>query len=291
MNSVIAFAAFTAVWWVIRGAIARREERQFFAEYRRDVDGIIVGAEPIVLTGTRRGAMLLLHGYNDSPQSLASVARALHARGWSVHVPLLPGHGRTLRIFAESRAEGWVYAARTHLNELQASHSEVAVGGLSMGGAIAMVLAAKNPDVRAVVTFAPYLHASMPLRLLRVLAPIAALGARYLASGGGRSVHDPVASATMIAYRRSTPRLLIELDRIVRMARTALPRVVQPVLVIQSRDDNRIPPESAAESFANIGSQDKTLHWTSGNGHVVTVDYGHEALEQLAADWLETRLA
>ena len=291
MNSVIAFAAFAAVWWVIRGAIARREEQDFIAEYRRDFDGIIVGAEPIVLTGTRRGAVLLIHGYNDSPQSLASVARALHARGWSGHVPLLPGHGRTLRIFAESRAEGWVYAARTHLNELQASHSEVAVGGLSMGGAIAMVLAAKNPDVRAVVTFAPYLHASMPLRLLRVLAPIAALGARYLASGGGRSVHDPVASATMIAYRRSTPRLLIELDRIVRMARTALPRVVQPVLVIQSRDDNRIPPESAAESFANIGSQDKTLHWTSGNGHVVTVDYDHEALEQLAADWLETRLA
>ena len=291
MNSVIAFAAFAAVWWVIRGAIARREEQDFIAEYRRDFDGIIVGAEPIVLTGTRRGAVLLIHGYNDSPQSLASVARALHARGWSVHVPLLPGHGRTLRIFAESRAEGWVYAARTHLNALQASHSEVAVGGLSMGGAIAMVLAAKNPDVRAVVTFAPYLHASMPLRLLRVLAPIAALGARYLASGGGRSVHDPVASATMIAYRRSTPQLLIELDRIVRMARTALPRVVQPVLVIQSRDDNRIPPASAAESFESIGSQDKTLHWTSGNGHVVTVDYGHEALEQLAADWLETRLA
>ena len=291
MNSVIAFAAFAAVWWVIRGAIARREEQDFIAEYRRDFDGIIVGAEPIVLTGTRRGAVLLIHGYNDSPQSLASVARALHARGWSVHVPLLPGHGRTLRIFAESRAEGWVYAARTHLNALQASHSEVAVGGLSMGGAIAMVLAAKNPDVRAVVTFAPYLHASMPLRLLRVLAPIAALGARYLASGGGRSVHDPVASATMIAYRRSTPQLLIELDRIVRMARTALPRVVQPVLVIQSRDDNRIPPASAAESFESIGSQDKTLHWTSGNGHVVTVDYDHEALEQLAADWLETRLA
>ena len=291
MNSVIAFAAFAAVWWVIRGAIARREEQDFIAEYRRDFDGIIVGAEPIVLTGTRRGAVLLIHGYNDSPQSLASVARALHARGWSVHVPLLPGHGRTLRIFAESRAEGWVYAARTHLNALQASHSEVAVGGLSMGGAIAMVLAAKNPDVRAVVTFAPYLHASMPLRLLRVLAPIAALGARYLASGGGRSVHDPVASAAMIAYRRSTPQLLIELDRIVRMARTALPRVVQPVLVIQSRDDNRIPPASAAESFESIGSQDKTLHWTSGNGHVVTVDYDHEALEQLAADWLETRLA
>ena len=73
MNSTIAFAAFAVAWWIIRGAIARREERTFIAEYQRDADGIIVGAQPIVLTGTRRGAVLLLHGYNDSPQSLASI--------------------------------------------------------------------------------------------------------------------------------------------------------------------------------------------------------------------------
>jgi carboxylesterase len=291
VNTALGFAAFAALWWIIRAFVARREEQDFVAGYQRDASGIIVGAEPMVLTGTRPGAVLLLHGYNDSPQSMASVARAFHARGWTVHVPLLPGHGRTLQSFAQARAEDWVQASRMHLNLLQAAYGEVAVGGLSMGGAISIVLAAKNPDIRAVVVFAPYLHASMPLRLLRILAPIAALGARYLASGGGRSVHDPVASDAMIAYRRSTPRLLIELDRIVRMARAALPRVMQPVLVIQSREDNRIPLASAEEAFGRIGSPDKTLHWTTGNGHVVTVDHGHEAIEQLAADWLEARLS
>ena len=65
----------------------------------------------------------------------------------------------------------------------------------------------------------------------------------------------------------------------------------QPVLVIQSREDNRIPVASAEEAFGMIGSADKTLHWTTGNGHVVTVDYGHEAVEKLTADWLESRLA
>jgi carboxylesterase len=84
---------------------------------------------------------------------------------------------------------------------------------------------------------------------------------------------------------------LVELEKIVRRARVALPLVRQPVLVVQSREDNRIPVSSAEAAFALIGSTDKTLYWVSGSGHVVTVDFGHEAIERIAADWLEPRLA
>lgn len=290
MNGIAWAALLAGAWWALRGVIARREERRIDGRYQRSPDGIIVGAEPIRLDGARRGAVVLLHGYNDSPQSVASLAATLHARGWSVRVPLLPGHGRTLRAFAASDASDWMRAARTELAAVRATHDAVAVGGLSMGAAIAFILATEHPDVNAVVAFAPYLHVSMPIRLLEFVAPVAALGARYVWGGGSSSVHDPVASAKMIAYTRSTPRLLVELDRIVRLARAALPGVRQPVLVIQSREDNRIPVESAEEAFARVGSGDKTLHWTTGNGHVVTVDYGHQALEHIAADWLESHL-
>jgi carboxylesterase len=206
-------------------------------------------------------------------------------------VPLLAGHGRRLQDWAEARAADWERAARDELAALQSSHPDVAVGGLSMGGALAFILAAEQPGVRAVIGFAPYLHASIPVGLLHFIAPVAALGAKYLPGGGRRSVHDPVASAAMIAYRASTPQLVVELEKVVRLAREGLPQVRQPVLVVQSREDNRIPAASAAEAFGRIGSTDKTLHWTTGNGHVVTVDYGHEAIEQLVGDWLEIRMA
>jgi carboxylesterase len=291
MSTAWWFFGLAVVWWGVREAIARRDERAFMAAYQRDTAGIIAGAQPIQLHGTRPGAVLLLHGYNDSPQSMSSMAAALHGRGWSVSVPLLPGHGRRLQDWAAARAPDWERAARSELASLRATHAEVAVGGLSMGGALAFVLAAEQPAVRAVVTFAPYLHASLPVELLRFVAPVAALGAKYLPAGGSRSVHDPDASAKMIAYRRSTPRLLVELEKIVRRARAALPLVRQPVLVVQSREDNRIPVSSAEAAFALIGSADKTLYWSSGGGHVVTVDFGHEEIERIAADWLEPRLA
>lgn len=289
--TVAAWLAVAAAWWVIRGGIGRRREREFVRTHEFDADGVIVGAASVTLTGTRAGAVLLLHGYNDSPQSLHFVAAALHARGWTVRVPLLPGHGRRLEDWAATGAEAWERASRAELAALRRTHEEIAVGGLSMGGALAFMLAAEDPSIRAVIGFAPYLHASLSVELLQFIAPLASIGARYFASGGAASVHDPVAAEQMIAYRRSTPHLAVELQKVVKITRAGLPAVHQPVLVIQSREDNRIPPASAAEAFAMIGSADKTLHWTTGNGHVVTLDYGHEALEEVTTDWLESRLA
>lgn len=290
VNVAISLAAAAAAWWAVRTIIARRDERNFDAAYPRNSDGIIRGAEPIHLTGPRRGAVLLLHGYNDSPQSVASLAAVLHARGWSVEVPLLPGHGRTLHAFAQSGAAQWMNAARQELATLRSRHAQVAVGGLSMGGAIAFALAAEVSDVRAVVGLAPYLRISRGLRILEFVIPVAGLAVRYLSGGGRRSVHDVAASNAMIAYRRSTPRLLAQVDHVAREAFAALPRVRQPVLVVQSREDNRIPAASAIAAFQQVASADKTLHWVTGGGHVVTVDFGHTEVEAFVANWLESRL-
>jgi carboxylesterase len=289
MTAAVWLAA-AAAWWLIRDTVARRREREFARAHTFDADGIVAGAQPLTLEGKRAGAVLLLHGYNDSPQSLHFMAAALHAHGWSVRVPLLPGHGRQLRDWAATNADAWESAAREELAALRRSHAAIAVGGLSMGGALAFMLAAENPEVCAVVGFAPYLHVSLPVELLTLIAPLASLGAKYFSSGGGTSVHDPVASNEMVAYRCSTPRLAVELQKLVKHARAALPSVRQPVLVVQSREDNRIPVASATEAFGLVGSADKTLHWTTGNGHVVTVDYGHEAIESVTTTWLESRL-
>jgi len=287
---LVAVGVALAVWWPIRARIAARVEQRFMEENPRGADGFIVGAAPYTLPGTRSGAVLLLHGYNDSPQSVRSMAQLINARGWTVHVPAFPGHGSTLQAFAASGADQWIATARAELRALERTHPDIAVGGLSMGGAIAFMLAAENPSVRAVVAFAPYLHAAVAWHLLAVIAPLVSLRARWVSGGGGRSVRDPVAAAGMIAYRRSTPRLMLQLADVVHRARLVLGAVHQPVLVLQSREDNRIPMASATEGFARIGSADKTLQWSSGSGHVVTVDYGYEHIGAAAADWLETRL-
>lgn len=275
--------------YVYRDWRGRSVERAFdvrFAE-RRNAQGVIAGAEPFTLKGDADRAIVLFHGYNDSPQAVRSPAAAFHAAGWTVYAPLFPGHGRSLRAFAASGAEMWIKAGRDAVREALTRHRSVSVGGLSMGGAIAAITAAEQPTVRAAALFAPFFVHSRRLGWMAASWPLLTLGARYLTGGNAaKSVRDPEARARIIAYGCSTPRLLREVQRVTEVAWQALPRVRQPVWIAQSSDDYRIPPTEAQAAFDRLGASDKHLHWTNGNGHVITMDFGHEQLSAEAVRWM-----
>lgn len=248
--------------------------------------GIVTGAEPIDLPGEGSRAVLLLHGFGDTPQSLGYLATYLNVQGWTVRAPLLPGHGRTLGEFAASRAEDWIAFARAELESVRSQYETVALVGLSMGGSLATILAAELPDLPALALLAPYL--GMPPHVRRVAKAHRAVGVLfpYLYSGGERSIRDPAEVALNLGYRFTTPRLLFELAGIVERARAAAPRVVAPTLVVQSRQDPRIPPEAAERAFALFTARERRLVWTEGNGHVISVDYGRQVVFAAVADWL-----
>lgn len=249
-------------------------------------DGIIRGAEPISLDGGER-AVLVLHGFADTPQSLAYFARELHHRGWTVRVPLLSGHGRTLQAFSTSRSEDWISDARLAYQALRTRHGIVVVVGQSMGGALATILASEIPDLPAVVLLAPYLSVPSTIRRLTRVHRLWSALMPWVRSRGDRSILDPGEAAQVLGYGYTTPRLLGELGKIVRRGRNAAPLVSAPTLVIQSRDDNRIPREAAERAFALFRAAEKAILWTEGNAHVVSVDYGREHVAQAAAEWLE----
>jgi carboxylesterase len=278
--------ASAAAYAAARIAAAMRHERAVAARLKPNADGIVPGAAPIDLPGDGPHAVLLLHGFGDTPQTVGYLATHLNARGWTVRAPLLPGHGRTLRAFRASRAEEWLAAARAELAAMRARHGRVSIAGLSMGGAIATVLAAEVGDVPALALIAPYL--SMPRRVQRIarLHPLVWAATPYVRGGGERSIHDPAEQPKNLAYGLTTPRLLFELLRMVQMARTAAPRVAAPTLVIQSREDHRIPPEACQQTFGLLGAREKRLLWVEGCGHLITVDYERERVFSAVTEWL-----
>ena len=72
--------------------------------------GIIAGAEPFELAGSPTHAVLVIHGFGDTPQTVRRLADHLHrAHGWTVRAPLLPGHGRTLADFDAHGSADWRY--------------------------------------------------------------------------------------------------------------------------------------------------------------------------------------
>lgn len=283
---LLLLAAASAVW---RAATERRLERSYLDGNSRDARGVVVGASSFTLSGTNGRALLLLHGSGDTPQTLRYLAERLNAAGYTVHAPLLPGHGRSPRDFSRVSAAAYLAAARDGLNTLRGRSAWIGVAGLSMGGALAAQLAAESHDVRTLVLFAPYLLPPAVVVWVARTSPVWGLVRPHLPGRGALSVHDSRARDASYAYGIFPPRALRALVATAAAGRAALAHVTVPTLVINSREDNRIPPALATSALASLHAPTER-RWVSGCGHVITVDYCKDTVADLTLAFL-ARLA
>ena len=116
---------------------------------------VLPGAEPYRHEGGEVG-VLLCHGFTGSPQSLRPWAEYLAERGLTVSLPLLPGHGTRWQDMQLTGWQDWYAEVDRELRALLERCAQVFVFGLSMGGALALRLAAKHGDaVSGVVVVNP----------------------------------------------------------------------------------------------------------------------------------------
>ena len=291
----------------VRAVFKRTFEARVRARLPIGPDGVIPGAEAIDLQSPEPGApaALLLHGFGDTPQTLTYLAANLHQRGWTVRAPLLPGHGRTITAWAETRANDWLACARQELDALRRAHSSVALVGLSMGGALAATLAADLPVARpsgdgdgtseegtlcCVARLAPYFALPAWVRVIAAGYPVVGAVVPYLSARGSFSILDPTERARSLAYGATTPRLVHELGKIAHAGWSALPAIGLPTLIVQSHADNRTTPMVAERAMQRIGATEKRLVWINDGGHVITVDHGHAAVSACVGEWLDEHL-
>jgi carboxylesterase len=287
IGAVAVAAIVIGVW---RTAHLRAMDALTRRHRRLGPDGIVVGGEGFVLARIGAPAVLLLHGAGDTPQTLRYLASALYAGGFHVAAPLLPGHGRRLSDFMRVTADELTNAARASYDELKSTHAWVGVIGLSMGGALAIQLAADDPDLPALGLAAPYL-AMLPkidraARLAWLWGPLVPA----VRSGDGVSLLDPVERERNVAYGVFSAAALRALRVTVQRAITAAPRVVAPTLFVQSRQDNRISIVDAERAFERLGSRQKRLEWVNSGAHVITVDYGRDAVIASLTAWMQMHM-
>lgn len=290
LGGVVALAAVSG--WLARMLNTRHVRLRLCEQptpaYRDD--GVIVGAEPIRLIGTSDREILLLHGFNDTPQSVAQLARALHERGWSVTAPLLPHHGRGSDDLARyGTAEAWITAAKSEWHSIRIRTRHAVLAGQSMGGAIAVALAAEEPP-SALVLLAPYLSMGRLTRWLAAMWPVWQLLAPRLLSDPTQGLHDPLARKRALGNPWFTPRLVAELGVVVRQAQHASVAVQAPAIVLHARSDYRIPSRSAVVAYQRLGAPDKTLVWRDHTGHVLAADTGREQVFAIVGNWLDERV-
>lgn len=245
---------------------------------------VLPGAEPYRHEGGEVG-VLLCHGFTGSPQSLRPWAEHLAERGLTVSLPLLPGHGTRWEDMQLTGWQDWYAEVDRELRALSDRCARVFVFGLSMGGALALRLAARHGDTVsgvAVVNPANKVHgpAAHALPLIRHLVPSTKGVTSDIKKEGG----------VEIGYQRVPLHAAYSLRNFLRIVDGELPQVTQPLLLLHSPVDHVVPPADSARILGRVSSRDVTEILLEQSYHVATLDNDAERIFEESYAFL-TRLA
>jgi carboxylesterase len=234
------------------------------------------------LTAGRRVGVLLSHGFTGSPASMRPWGQHLGDLGYGVEVPLLPGHGTTWQDLNTHTFEHW-YAALTEVfDRMLAEHDAVVVGGLSMGGTLALRLAAdRAEDVAGVMLVNPAIATRrLDVRLLPVLKHV-------VGSFPGIANDIKKAGVEEHGYDKTPLKAIHTLIRAWRPLLADLPRVTAPVLYFRSSTDAVVDEASEPLILGSISSTDVTRISLPESYHVATLDNDAPTIFDRSASFVE----
>jgi carboxylesterase len=105
------------------------------------------------LEGENGKGALLIHGLTGAPGEMQFLARRLHRRGFTVHVPQLAGHGLGLRELLATSWSDWLDSVREAYEKLARRVDETHVAGICAGGALGLALAAEQPALKRAAVY------------------------------------------------------------------------------------------------------------------------------------------
>lgn len=235
------------------------------------------------MTSPHETGCLLLHGFTSSPQEMAELAAFLTTQGYIVQTPRLPGHATTPQDLLRVSHEDWLATAEQSFQSLRSSTQKQIVIGLSMGGLLALHLAA-NHTFAGVIALAPALKLRRWAKIsIRLLSPF-----NYIRrKPRGPDVHDPRGKALLDGYNHYPIAAAKPLLRLQRLVRAELNKIKIPLLAIHSRQDHTVPLKALDYLFQKVQSQHREKMIVEDSYHVLTVDFDREKIFARIADFIK----
>ena len=231
-----------------------------------------------------RFGVLILHGFTSHVSCVSDVRFAAEELGLPYRVPVLRGHGGEWQDMKGVGAEEWYADAENAMLDLLTECRKVIVVGLSMGGLVALDLAARHrKTVRALVTVAAALKFKDPLSGLTPLL------ARVVSSWPSpKAFHD---KALDQERNRNYPRFATDsfasLYAYAKKVENNLSFVSADTLVIHSRRDQVVHPRAAEIIHSKIASSRKELVWFEKSGHEMLLDMESADVLRAVGDYLQ----
>ena len=235
---------------------------------------ILAGAEPWSADGGPHG-VLVLHGFTGNPQSMRPLAEAVARAGYSVDLPLLPGHGTALEDMVPTRWDDWREAAERAYLSLAERCERVVVSGLSMGGTLSCVLAAQHPEIASIAVINPMIdppndeYRGVVRSLLEAGTEVApGIGSDIAKEGSSEYAYDESPLRSALSFFEGVDELF-----------PLLGEIRCPVLLFSSRQDHVVDPVSGDVLATSVGGPLDRV-FLERSYHVATLDWDAPVIEE-----------
>jgi carboxylesterase len=243
---------------------------------------LVPDAEPFSADGGRIG-VVVSHGFTGTPASLRPWAQHLAEAGYSVRLPLLPGHGGSWRDTNRSRWPQWYEAVEASYRELASRCDTVFGMGLSMGGTLVTRLAELHPDgIAGLVLVNP---AFGTRRVDAKFAPYISWAVKSRPAIGGDikkpGVAEPAGDRTPVVAFASLLKLW-------KLTVADLPKVRAPILMYRSRQDHVV--DDLSSQLLKAGAVNTTVRevMLEDSYHVATLDNDAPQIFAGSVDFVES---
>ncbi|OQX63889.1 MAG: hypothetical protein B5M51_04515 [Anaerolinea sp. 4484_236] len=245
---------------------------------------IIPTAEPFFFPGNKTGC-LLVHGFTGAPKEMRWMGEYLAEQGFSALGVRLAGHATRPEEMIRTRYVDWIHSVEDGYYLLKGAVDRVVLIGLSMGGALSLLMASKLDVAGVFAMSTPYQLSDARVKYTKFFSKFISYLPKTKEEPGSTWV-DKDAWQDHISYPQNPVRSIAELPPLLAEMRSALPQVDVPTLLVHSRNDTYIPADSMEKIYADLGTDDKKMMWVTESGHVIPREPAKTEVFKAAAEFI-----
>lgn len=249
----------------------------------------------IFIEGTNETAVILIHGFSDTPESLMPLATYLHhTLKVTCYLPLLEGHGTSIDDFESATHQNWITLIERVYTIAAERFSHVFFVGFSMGGLLATVACAARCDGRILI--APAFDVGIKRQVKLLFVPLMKRFKRYSYKNPehttlNRNLYDPeMKEKYRLYYDREPLSAIEEYGHVRRKALLRLRDVSGDAMVILSKSD-RVVDFSRTKAIISQHQPSWRIIELERSGHMIPLDYEREIVYTVTKEFIRKKIS
>ncbi len=245
--------------------------------------------KPYLLPSFRRKlGVVLLHSYLAVPQEVKKIANHLQRKGYWVYSPRLPGHGTSPVDLHGRKYEEWLESVESGFAMMSNICDRVVVGGVAVGGSLALNIASRIPDIAGVFAVCPLFSLKNYSTNFMPSVDVWHRMLNKMKGEGEKQFLDFTHGNPHVNYLKNPVNGVKEVGEFLDYAQKMYSLVKQPALILQANKDPVVDPSGAKEIYDLLESAEKEFCLMSFDRNVVVDGEGAGVVLRRISDFIKS---